>query len=75
MKNFSLKSALMKKYRKAITEKLLAILEHNFNNVVQGSMTIGGYFEMIQANMMQPVVVVKNWSVPRYFKLFFQLLN
>lgn len=30
---------------------------------------------MIQANMLQPCNVVKNWSVPRYFKLYFQLLN
>lgn len=34
MKNGYLKSALLKKYRKAITEKLLAIFEHNHNNVV-----------------------------------------
>jgi len=38
-------------------------------------MPISGYLEMIQSNMLHTCTVVKNWSVPRYFKLYFQLLN
>ena len=33
LKSSHLKQALMKKYRKAITEKIIAIFEHNYSNV------------------------------------------
>ena len=70
MQRSFLKQALNKKLRRAITEKLMGLFEHNYNQM-QSSMPVGGYFDMIQANLLQPVTVTKNWTVPRLYKLYF----
>ena len=75
MKSQFLKHALIKKFKKALGEKIHTIFESNDNNMVSGSLNYQHYFSMLQANLMMPCQVTKNWTVPRYFKLFFQLLN
>ena len=72
MQKKEIRSALVKKYRKAITDKILNLFEAQYSQL--GNMQISHYFEMIQANFMQQCNVTKNWAVPRYFKFYFQLL-
>ena len=47
MKPSFLKHALIKKYRKIITEKILSIFENNFSNMGSGSLNYANFFEML----------------------------
>ena len=71
MKTSLLRQALHKQFRKTITDKIITFFEYNYSNMSQGSLNFQSFFEMLQVNLMQPCTVTKNWSVPRYFKLFF----
>lgn len=46
-----LKQALIKKYRKTITDKILQLFENQYFQLQ--NMTLSGYYDMIQANFMQ----------------------
>ena len=49
------------------------MMESNYNTIQL--MSASSYMDMLQNNFLHPTPVVKNWSVPRYFKFYFQLLN
>ena len=51
---------------------MITLLENQYN--LLSSMPIAGYFDMIHSNLMQQCTVTKNWSVPRLYKFYFQLL-
>lgn len=51
MQKKEIRSALMKKYRKVITDKILNLFENQFNQL--SNLQISHYFEMIQVNFMQ----------------------
>ena len=67
-----LKEALVQQFRKSIAEKLMQIFTQQFGQM--NSMQFSQYNECLHANFLQSCNVVKNWVVPRYFKLYFQLL-
>ena len=67
-----IKSALYKKYRRVITEKILSIWESQTPSTQ--FLPIGGYMQMIQDNFLASCTAQKNWVVPRLYKFYFQLL-
>ena len=64
-----LREALIQKYKKSISEKILSIFNQQFGQI--NSMQFPHYNECLQANFLQQVNVTKDWLVPRYFKLYF----
>ena len=75
LKKDQLKRALIKKFYRPLTEKMLTIFESNDSHM-SNSMTIGNYFDMLQDNFLQKCSVSgTRWLVPRLFKFYFQLLN
>ena len=69
-----LRIALTKKFSKAITDRILSIFGKQIGAINLNCMQYAQYTECLQTNFMKLCKVTENLAVPRYFKLYYQLL-
>ena len=64
---------MVKRYRKPLADKIIDAFNENTPSMF--SMSFKDYLVMLQENFLARVQVKPGFLVPRYFKLFFDLLD
>lgn len=67
-----LKNALVKRFKKPVADK---VVEAFAATTSMFSMPFPVYLAMLQDNLLAQYQVKENFAVPRYFKLYFDLLD
>ena len=68
-----LKSALVKRYRKPVADKIVEAFASKSG--YKNNISFENYFDILQENLLASHPVKEQFAVPRYFKLYFDLLD
>ena len=73
MTKAELKSALIKRYKKPVADKIIEAFASKSG--YKNNISFENYFDILQENLLASYPVKESFAVPRYFKLYFDLLD